>query len=279
MSIEKDVDATQTPDTSFDPRDVAIANDSAVINPPLPAAKSASLLPSLRGATPELLAEIQEVKENLASLEVIQIPRMKVSAAGVQVVDGDEPIDSIQGILIHARKANTYYAKAFNKNDAKQPPDCYSLDGIRPEADAKNIQHPTCKGCPKAEFGTNAMQTGKACRNLKPLYLLLDDQSLMPFQLSVTPTSLKAANDYLIGLTARGLSYRKVRTQITAAPKEAGDTYSVLSFKMLERLPEAISDRAEVLRAQWLPIMNAQVAAGEDLGFAEGLDGDAPRDF
>ncbi len=220
-----------------------------------------SLLPALTGASPELQERMNEVKDNLESVESFQLPRAKMTAAGIELVDGDEPILEVQGVIIHTKKTNTYYENTYNR-DVVTPPTCYSLDGLTP-VEGTNIQgykkqNDTCKGCPKAEFGTNSMKSGKACRNLKPMYLLLSDEAIMPRQLTITPASLKAANQYLMDLTERGIAYRKVKTKIALYKDDPRDTYFKMRFSILNKLDEQTIKNVEFLRNQWLPVMNAQ---------------------
>ena len=99
------------------------------------------------------------------------------------------------------------------------------MDGVVPDESIDKPVSKVCKGCKMAEFGTNQMKSGKACRNLKPMYMLLGDDAIMPRQLTITPTSLKAANQYLLDLTERGFSYRKVKTKVEAFKKNPADTF------------------------------------------------------
>lgn len=224
----------------------------------LPAVKPEAVLPSLLGASPELLAQFEEVRENLESLESFRLPRIKATSEGFELVEGDEPITELVGTLIHTKKTNVYYDKPFNKRKP-EPPTCFSNDAVLPDKSIAKPIHATCKGCPMAEFGTNAMKTGKACRNLKPFYILLSDTSIMPRQLTVTPTSLKAATQYLMDLTERGMAYKKVKTKIEAYKSDADDKFVKLKFSLVGKLDEQQVKNAEFLKGKWLPVMEAQV--------------------
>ncbi len=228
------------------------------------AAKSGSLLPAMEGASPELLARVQEVQDNLESVDNFRLPRIKMTSDGAEILEGEEPVTSLEGVLIHTKKTNVYYDKPFNPTKP-EPPRCLSLDGVVPDPKLKDKDgkpqapiHATCKGCPMAEFGTNSMKSGKACRNLKPLYLLLSDEAILPRQLTVTPSGLKAANQYLLDLTERGLSYRKVKTLVEFYKENPRDTYMKVKFRMAGKLDQARINDVEYLRGTWLPVMNNQ---------------------
>lgn len=223
------------------------------------------LLANTAGASPELIERIKEVNDNLSSIEDFKLPRVKMTEHGAEILEGEEPLQTLEVVLLHTKKTNVYYEKPFNKN-RPEPPRCFSIDGDLPSKDLKDKEgkplkpiNPTCKGCPKAEFGTNLTGAGKACRNLKPMYVLLGDDAIMPRQLTVTPTSLKAANQYLIGLTERGLSYRKVKTVIEFYKKDPDDKYMVARFKMGGKIPVEKQADVDYLRNSWLSIMSNQV--------------------
>ncbi len=219
---------------------------------------------AMTGASPELQARIDEVKDNLSTVENFRLPRIKMTGSGAEIIEGEEPLMILQGVILHAKKTNVYYDKPFNPSNV-EPPRCFSIDGDRPVADLRDKQgneltpiNPTCKGCPMAEFGTNSMKSGKACRNMKPLFLLLGDEAIIPRQLTVSPTGLKAANQYLMNLTERGLNYRKVRTEMEFYKDNPRDTYCKVKFKMIGKVPEERINDVEYLRKYWLPVMSNQ---------------------
>jgi hypothetical protein len=205
-----------------------------------------------------LLERISEVQENLDAVEEFKIPRIRMTSGGAEITEGEDPVSEIEGIILYAKKTNVYYAKPFNPADVN-PPDCFSLDGNMPDASIKAPQNATCKGCPKAEFGTNSMGSGKACRNLKPLYLLTGEGAIMPRQLTISPTSLKAANAYIMDLTAAGHNYRKVRTKIEFFKENAKDTYMKAKFKKVGTLSEQEKVDVDLLLSMWRPHLDKQM--------------------
>jgi hypothetical protein len=213
---------------------------------------------AVSGPSTELLERVKEVQENIDAVENFQLPRIKMTSAGMELMDGEAPVQEIEGVIIHAKKTNVYYAKPYNPSDVA-PPTCFSLDGVRPDPSIRTPQHATCKGCPQAEFGTNSMKSGKACRNLKPFYILTSDEAILPRQLTIAPTSLKAADQYLMNLTERGVNYRKVKTKITAYKENNKDTYCKLRFQMIGKLDAQRVADVEAIRQNLLPIMSAQV--------------------
>lgn len=241
---------------------VAVAEPTKAV-----AAAPSAVLPSLAGASPEVLERMNEIKDNLESIETFRLPRAKMTPLGFQLIEGEPVATELEGVIIHTKKTNVYYAKPYNPKDLAAP-DCFSLDGVLPDKSVQKPVHATCKGCPMAEFGTNSMKSGKACRNLKPLYILLSDEAIMPRQVTIAPSSLKAANQYLMDLTERGIAYRKVKTRISAFKKNPEDTFMTLKFSLAGKLDPQQVVNAEFLRNQWRPIMDAQVVDQNEAGGA-----------
>ena len=202
-----------------------------------------------------LQERLSEVQENLDAIDTFRLPKIKVTGAGIQVNETDKPVAEIEGVVVFAKKTNIYYAKPYKPSELS-PPDCFSLDGKLPSPSVASPQHTTCKGCPKAEFGTNAMQSGKACRNLKLLYVLVGDRAIFPRQLTVSPTSLKAADGYLMDLTASGIAYHAIKTKIKST---SFDTYSKLTFTVGDRLNEQELVDVGAIRSQMLPHMRSDM--------------------
>jgi hypothetical protein len=206
--------------------------------------------------SPGLLERMQDMSENLDSVEGVTLPKVKVTAAGFVLGEDQAALPELIGTIVHARKLNVYYKGAYDPSKI-EPPTCFSNDGITPDSSIASPVAPSCKGCPMAEFGSNTRK-GKACRNIKPIYLLLGDTAFIPRQLAITPTSLKAANNYLMELTERGLQYRKVRTKITAYKKNHADIHATLKFSLDSKLEYQQSADIEFLRNKWMPAMNNQ---------------------
>ncbi len=123
---------------------------------------------------------------------------------------------------------------------------------------------PSCKGCPKAEYKTSVNGSGKACRNLKPIFFLTSTEAIMPRQLNVTPSSLKAADEYLTNLVDVG-AYWKVRTKIIAFRADADDKYMKLKFEFKGKVEEKDQGNINFLRNNWMPHMAGQMIYEDDV--------------
>jgi hypothetical protein len=72
---------------------------------------------------------------------------------------------------------NVYYEGEFDA-DNPMPPTCFAFgrdNEMKPHDvvfEADQAQHPTCRGCPKNEWGSAERGRGKACRNVRRLALI-----------------------------------------------------------------------------------------------------------
>lgn len=117
------------------------------------------------------------------------------------------------------RLSKTWYAAKWDPNAEPNAPDCYSLDGVSPAADAANPQNDLCASCPKNAWGSEVTEKGqqlKACSDFKRLAVVAADDASGPvYLLEVTPAALKGLNQYQRELTMRGIPAEVVKTKVS----------------------------------------------------------------
>lgn len=95
-----------------------------------------------------------------------------------------------------AEPSRKFYAAAYDKDAKATLPDCWSNDGVAPEAGAKNKQHSSCAACPKNVKGSGTGGKGKACRYERRLAILVaGDPSGDVYQIAIPGASLFSDND------------------------------------------------------------------------------------
>ena len=117
------------------------------------------------------------------------------------------------------RLSKTWYAAKWDPNAEASAPNCYSLDGVSPAADAEDPQNDLCASCPKNAWGSEVTDKGqqlKACSDHKRLAVVAADDASGPvYLLEVTPAALKGLNQYQRELTMRGIPAEVVKTKVT----------------------------------------------------------------
>jgi hypothetical protein len=192
----------------------------------------------LRADAQDIAAVLQD---NLGgeTLNVNDLPQIKVPAGGGtfwSVPAAGKPIgtDTLECVVVLSQRQRAYWPSQTAQRGT--PPDCTPQD------------------CPMAEWGSKEDGRGVACRETRVLYLLFPHMSL-PMALRVPPTSLKAAKEYLINITASGLRYHQVLTRITLekASNAGGQDYSKIHFEQGETMPDETHERMLALARFYQP--------------------------
>lgn len=90
--------------------------------------------------------------------------------------------------------SRTYYGEAYNP-DNPAPPACWSADGEKPDASAKEPQHINCAGCPQNIKGSGQGES-RACRFSQRLAVVLaNDVEGDVLQLTLPATSVFGKED------------------------------------------------------------------------------------
>ena len=144
------------------------------------------------------------------------------------------------------RVSKTFYAAQFDGSDDPKAPDCYSLDGIKPAADATNKQAAICASCPKNAWGSKTTPQGKqakACADKKRLAVVAaDDPQGSIYLLEVTPSAFPDFAQYVRNLQLRGIHVETVRTKIGFDNKAS---FPKLTFQFGGFLDEAAQEAVD----------------------------------
>jgi hypothetical protein len=174
------------------------------------------------------------------------LPRIKVMSGAalwlIPSLEGDETAPRIEGVIVFSRDARVYYA---SKEAGNVPPDCSSVDGITGVARPGINAGGACAQCPLAKWESAQEGAGQACKQVKQLFFLRGD-SMFPEVVSLPPTSVKAARQFLVKLTTQGIPYygALVALELEKAQNAAGKPYGRAIMKFLRRLTPDEQQRA-----------------------------------
>jgi hypothetical protein len=144
--------------------------------------------------------------------------------------DGDGPRNSVEVVVL---AASQYVSKVFYEHGYEEgstnPPDCFSPNGIAPDAGSAKRQHATCAGCPQNAWGsriTPSGKQGKACADSKrvavsPLHDIRNEAMGGPMLLRVPGASLNDFANYGRQMKAMGNDYFAAGTKLSFDPGEA----------------------------------------------------------
>lgn len=195
--------------------------------------------------------------------------------------DPDEPASKLQIVVLRSNRgvSRTYYADKYVEG-SDDAPDCYSDDGITPNADAEDRQAKKCATCPNAQWGSRITENGKkgkACSEVKRLAVvpagLLND----PMLLRLPPTSLKGWDKYIDSISKRGLNPTQVITQISFDPSVS---HQLMLFKPVGFVTaDMVAEVEEVLADPMLELIigAGNSGADESAGVDEEDEAPAPK--
>jgi hypothetical protein len=140
------------------------------------------------------------------------------------------PLPFLDVVLVNGSRtlAKSYYSTGFDENDMNAPPDCWSLDSVRPDPSVVNKVNPTCQDCPKNAFGsriTPAGKAAKACSDARRIAVSLPhylaDPTPRTLMLRVPQSSLKNLKAYVELLAKNGYEPTGCVTRLSFDYQEA----------------------------------------------------------
>lgn len=157
--------------------------------------------------------------------------------------DGDGPRGSIEVVLLKASAAisKIYYEKGFTDGDTS-PPDCWSVDGVRPDPASSKPQCATCAGCKWNAFGSRVTENGKAAKACSdsrrlavvPLADLENEAFGGPMLLRTPAASLKDLRQFGENLNRMGYPYYSIAMRIGFDHEEAFPKFTFGAIRVLD---------------------------------------------
>lgn len=199
--------------------------------------------------------------------------RLKYRGEEQLLRDGDgRPMPDLDVVIVGVAPgiSKIYYERSYVEGD-DNPPDCFSLDGITPDANVPKRQNPTCGTCPKNAWGsrvTDAGKRAKACSDSRRLALVplgdIANESLGgPMLLRIPPTSLPNLANYADFLTRKGADLPWVGTRLSF---NADVAYPKIEFQALGFLDDAQAEAT--LAAMENPLIDRMLTDSAPTGSA-----------
>ena len=180
----------------------------------------------------------EDLADDMEGLQ-LTMQRVKIPGGGnlqfeIRSDDPDNPDyeRKLVGVILYHHLANAYWPEGSEYDD-NVPPFCQSFDGKQGCGEPGGV----CAACAFNQFGSTANGSGKACKNMRQIYLLRSGEYL-PLQLSLPPTSLRPFNDFmnLAFVARRRPSYSAIVEIGLKRAESGGYTYSVATFRKVRDL-------------------------------------------
>lgn len=210
-----------------------------------------------------------DISEDMEGLQ-LTFPKVKIPGGGVLQFEmtSDDPerpeyVYELEGVLLFNHPANAYWPEG-DEYDDNAPPQCQSVDGKIGYGNPGGL----CASCGLNTFGSAGNGRGKACKNMRTLYLLRSGE-YMPLQISLPPTSLTPYKNFYNAVFA--LRRRPIYSSIVQIGlKRAGNStydYSTATFRKVRDLSgeelAAVKAYADNFREQIRSTLAEQAAARE----------------
>jgi hypothetical protein len=180
--------------------------------------------------------------------------RIRVNGEEKPLIDQqtNQVIPFLDVVLVDASPnlSKTYYARGFEEGEAT-PPDCWSLDSIKPDPSVPEKMNPTCPDCPMNVFGSapsrdGTKRGGKACQDARRVAVMmpghLETAEPPVFMLRVPATSLKNLKEYAQLLERQNWMPSGCVTRLSFDYKEA---YPKLVFNFVDGLDDGEFEKVE----------------------------------
>ena len=178
----------------------------------------------------------EDLADDMDGLQMT-MQRVKIPGGGnlqfeIRSDDPDNPDyeRKLVGVLLYHHLANAYWPEGSEYDD-NVPPFCQSFDGKQGYGEPGGV----CEACALSQFGSASNGRGKACKNMRVLYLLRSGE-FMPLAINLSPTSISPFREFL----NQGFAFRKraiygslVEIGLKRQTNPEGKDYSVATFKRL----------------------------------------------
>lgn len=214
------------------------------------------------GMDPEMMAELQDEMADLDPESGITCRKIKIPSGGglAYEVQGEEEADveymkEINAVIIFTHRLGGFWPGKYGDDEQNKIPVCSSIDG-KTGLNIETGEITSCETCPLNQFGSAIDQKGepgkgKACKNMRRLYLMLDGDPNF-YLLTVPPTSIRDVNKQLAKIMAGGVPYTGlvVRLTLEKTQNANGVAYSKVVIGKSGLLPQAVSTVAIEMRRQ-----------------------------
>lgn len=225
---------------------------------------------ALAELTPEEKHELAEalnlnLQEALEGADFKPI-RLKINREIQQFSDtSGELMKELKGVIVYNHKARGHWPKGGG-----EIPECSSNDGnigIVTETGEKR----ECAACPFNQWGSaenddGSQSRGKACKEMRRLYIDLEKYSL-PVILSLPPTSINEFDNYVSVMTTKGIPLLIRETKITLnKEKRGGYDVAVAKFEIGDPVEPKRALELSKLRKEFKEYASKQQITLDDYG-------------
>lgn len=194
------------------------------------------------------------------------IPRISIRAGRYRL--NEDGVETTVGVNLdtiivgaNPRVSKVFYAKAFDASADNVRPDCWSNDGLKPDASVGAPVHSSCADCPHNVLGSKVLPSGaksKMCADQRHLAVVAAADPSKVYSLTVPVSGMKALREYFKELGNYGIAPEEVVTELGFDDQAS---FPKITFKQKGYVPEKAITRVDnLLTSDGVKIATRQMA-------------------
>ena len=194
------------------------------------------------------------------------IPRISIRAGRYRLVE--DGVETTVGVTLdtiivgaNPRVSKVFYAKQFDASATDVRPDCWSNDGLKPDASVNAPVHSQCADCPHNVLGSKILPSGaksKLCADQRHLAVVAAADPTKVYSLTVPVSGMKALREYFKELGNFGVGPEEAITELGFDDQAS---YPKITFKLKGYVPEkAIVRVDQMLESDSVKVATRQMA-------------------
>jgi hypothetical protein len=145
------------------------------------------------------------------------------------------------------RVSKVFYGKAFDQAAENVRPDCWSNDGLRPDASIEKPVHTSCADCPNNVLGSKILPSGaksKMCADQRHLAVVPAADPNKVYSITIPVSGMKALREYFKELSNYGIGPEEAITELGFDDQAS---FPKITFKQKGYVPEKAIARVDTL--------------------------------
>jgi hypothetical protein len=232
----------------------------------------------------DVMARLANEAKAAAAAERPAISRISLKSGMMSYGGTPIPNNKLEAIILAASYRNVWYAGRYDPNNIVNP-NCFAIgdtdEDMKPHPIVTKPVHPTCSGCPNAEWGSDpGGGRGKACKQTRRLVLMpghaveKGPQEILAAEMAVMDIPVTSVKNYsqfvnTLAASANVPGYAAV-TEVSTVPD--AKTQFKVNFRPMRILPtmellDAVQKRLE--GAKTLSLQPYEETANDDAPEAE----------
>ena len=180
----------------------------------------------------------------------VSFPKISIRAGRYRLVENgvETPVGiTLDAIIVgvNPRTSKIFYAKAYDQAADNVRPDCFSHDGLKPDASVVAPVSAGCANCPNNVLGSKVLPSGaksKMCSDQRHIAVIAAADPAKVYAMTVPVSGMKALREYFKDLDNFGINPEEVITELGF---DDTASFPKIVFKQKGYVPEKSIDKID----------------------------------